>query len=323
MANLMITTACNMRCPYCFGLDMIGSGHPRKYMTWEMFTDLLDWCAASPNRPPSLHLMGGEPTLHPRLLDMAKEIVGRGWDAVIFSNGAKYLSPECLDALIDLGVNFVVNVNHPEYYVSKKAIKVLNGHLARLGSSACLTINVFPEKDNYDFVWQYFDQHNLLPRLKVGVALPTISKQNQFMTKDIFSKAGAVVMEILDEAQSRGIEMFFECGVPLCVFDQAQQERLRDTNISHCGSRLDITPDGRVINCLPLSQMASPSFREFASWDQARTWYSGNLDKYRPLGVFDACMECEHRLDGRCFACLAFGMDSFSKVVFQSLDSLG
>ena len=82
MANLMITTACNFRCPYCFGLDLFGSGQVRHYMPMQLFGELLAWIDRAAMPEMAVHLMGGEPTLHPSFGEMVEELARRLADEI-------------------------------------------------------------------------------------------------------------------------------------------------------------------------------------------------------------------------------------------------
>lgn len=65
MPNLMLTNWCNYKCPYCFGIDRMAPKVKAEAMSDETFLGILNWLEKS-HYHQAIHLMGGEPTLHPK-----------------------------------------------------------------------------------------------------------------------------------------------------------------------------------------------------------------------------------------------------------------
>ena len=67
-----VNTACNLACPLCFAdADQPGSGHsPLSYeLTYGQVDYMLDRFVAAEGNPEVVQFSGGEPTIHPRILD--------------------------------------------------------------------------------------------------------------------------------------------------------------------------------------------------------------------------------------------------------------
>ena len=318
MANLMITTVCNFQCAYCFGLDMIGPSHPRTNMPMEVFRELLDWIDRGAPPEMDVHLMGGEPTLSPFFGEMVEELAQRKRRTVVFSNAAASLDEAMLRRTVKQGTLWIVNCNDPSTYRGDQ-LSQLYRNLAVLGPAATITLNITGPQDRFDYVLEYIERYELVREIKLGVALPTMEHRNVFASWDDRPRTGAHIMTIYREAKARGIGLEFECGVPYCLFDEAQHRELDSITVSHCGSRLDITPDGRVINCLPLCKVAAVPFRHFADYGKAREWFARMLNPYRQTGSMAQCLTCEHRLRQHCFACLAFGIAEYDHLVLPPL----
>ena len=62
MPNIIITNYCNLKCPYCFASEMLNDPNKKNISESEL-KRILAWLEKSP--PPSIGLIGGEPTLHP------------------------------------------------------------------------------------------------------------------------------------------------------------------------------------------------------------------------------------------------------------------
>ena len=318
MANLMITTACNFRCPYCFGLDLFGPGQQRQTMPMNLFGELLDWIDRAEMPAMDVHLMGGEPTLHPGFGEMVEEIGRRGRKLVVFSNAATPIDPGLLRRTVQLGATWIVNCNPPATYRPEQ-LERLREHLALLGRTAVITLNLTNGSTPYAHVFEYIEQYGLQRNIKLGVALPTLENRNVHAEwKELPAIAGQV-LKLLREARRREIGVEFECGVPYCLFDEEQHRELPGIHVSHCGSRLDITPAGNIINCLPLARMAAIPFRRFDNYRQAREWFHRMQAPYRQVGCASRCLACEHRLAGLCSACLAFGIGEYSRIALPPL----
>jgi len=318
MANLMLTTACNFHCPYCFGLDLFGPGQPRQYMPFKLFKELLAWIDRAEVPEMAIHLMGGEPTLHPAFGDMVDELVRRGRKIVVFSNVAAPLDEALIRRTADLGVRWIINCNSPDTYQDHQ-LALLHRHLALLGGAACITFNLTDGQTPFQYVLDYIEQYGLHRAIKVGVALPTLEHRNVHAGWDTLPAIAEQILKLLREARRREIRMEFECGVPYCLFSEEQHAELRDIHLSHCASRLDITPAGEVINCLPLCRVASFSFQRFRNYRQAREWFQRMQAPYRQVGIASRCLFCAYRLEGRCSACLAQGLGDYNRIALPPI----
>ena len=318
MANLMITTYCNFTCRYCFGLDMIGPEHAKTHMTWETFLSLLAWIDRSGMDHLSVHLMGGEPTLNPLFFDMLNEAVRRDCTVLVFSNAATQIDPHRLVEAVNKGVRWVVNCNHPSQYRGNQ-LDLLKANLAILGKNASITFNVTSGEFDYSYVFDYIKTFGLDPRIKVGVALPTLQHHNVYAQWEEFPAIAEQILALHEIVTGIGGNIEFECGVPYCLFTSEQHRKLGNVHVSHCNSRLDITPWGDVINCLPLSKMVSVPYNRFSDYGQAKDWFGKLLMPYRQVGSTANCLTCESRLPRHCSACHAYGIAEFNRLSLPPL----
>ncbi len=63
MANIMLTDACNLKCPYCFANEFVNKD--KNDITEEAFDEATDFIVGDGTHT-SVGLVGGEPTIHPR-----------------------------------------------------------------------------------------------------------------------------------------------------------------------------------------------------------------------------------------------------------------
>ena len=69
VALIEITDACNLECPVCFANS---SPHRAGFRTLEEVEFMLDAVVASEGEPDVIQISGGEPTIHPRLIEILK-----------------------------------------------------------------------------------------------------------------------------------------------------------------------------------------------------------------------------------------------------------
>ena len=89
VANLDLTNRCNLRCPICFA-----NANVQGYVyepTYEQVVEMLKMARnVKPVFPPAVQFSGGEPTIHPRFLDILKAARSLGFSHLqIASNGIR------------------------------------------------------------------------------------------------------------------------------------------------------------------------------------------------------------------------------------------
>jgi hypothetical protein len=86
-------THCDLRCRLCYATG------PAVVKDFDAVCAEIDY-ALSKRRLDAVSLVGGEPTLHPRLVDLVRHIVGKGLNCILVSNGRRFLR-EGGEALLD------------------------------------------------------------------------------------------------------------------------------------------------------------------------------------------------------------------------------
>ncbi len=107
---ISVTNACNLRCPICFTYNR----NDRIYhMPVEEMRRTVNWIVESSGTVDLINITGGEPTLHPNLLDILRECrrneIGR---ITMNSNGIRLAEdPSLCQQLADLGVYVILSFN--------------------------------------------------------------------------------------------------------------------------------------------------------------------------------------------------------------------
>lgn len=293
MPNLMLTNWCNYKCPYCFGMDFMAPKMAKKNMSQETFSHILSWLSQTPDID-SIHLMGGEPTLHPDFEGFVAELLARDYPITVFSNLATEYAADYAGKLADLPVAWVVNINPPSTWKGKQGERITKA-LKILGRRATITFNIMPDADDNTWALELIREYNLSRGIKVGFVLPTLTGSNYSLEDEQYGVVAGKVIQLAQEGEKEGIRFEFECGVPTCTFTDEQLGKLWEIGLtfsSTCCSRLDITPDGGCIYCLPLATMAVRHFSTFDNYREARNWFETKLLPYRKLGRTENCHSC-------------------------------
>ena len=116
-----ITSRCNMSCNFCY--------NPTRSLP-DMGVEHFEYVCRNLPFPVSMKLSGGEPTLHPNILDFIHIAHKYGHKVYIISNGTKYIDPVFMNSLRELkktGTTFSLGLSMDGGYTNKYAYEVING----------------------------------------------------------------------------------------------------------------------------------------------------------------------------------------------------
>ena len=307
MPNLMLTNWCNYKCPYCFGIDFMAPKVAKENMSEETFCGILEWLSKTPEIR-AIHLMGGEPTLHPDFEWFVETLLAKDYHITVFSNLATPQSQVYAAKLADLPVRWVVNINPPHTWNEIRRHRILTS-LAILGGKASLTFNVMPDEEDNEWALELTRKYNLSREIKVGFVLPTVTGSNYSLADSQYADVANEVVKLAVKAEKDDIVLRYECGVPTCSFTEEQLGILWDTGSifsSTCYSKLDITPSGECIYCLPMATKGAVHYSTFDTYRDAKQWFEKKWQPYRLLGHTEECHTCNlmtpHTCHGGCLA---------------------
>lgn len=310
MPNLMLTNYCNYHCPYCFGMDMMVPKKEKSMMSRDTFKGIMDWLERKPfDRV--IHLMGGEPTLNPDIEWMVDYLLEHDMHITIFSNMATKQAVELAEKFAILPVRWVANVNNPTKW-SEGQRRNIEQALQAAGQKVSLTFNIIPEEPNELWALDLIERFNLNRSIKVGFVLPTLTASNMALKDNEYGIVAQRVVDLLKAGERLDVTLDYECGIPFCAFTDAQLGFLwsHNSNIqSGCQSRLDITPDGEVMYCLPMATAGLRHYSTFPSYPECHDWFEQRFRPYRMLGNRIECADCMLNNPVKCNGgCLAKNM---------------
>lgn len=312
----MLTNWCNYKCPFCFGIDGMHPKRPARAMDDDTFLGILAWLKRTEYKAP-IHLMGGEPTLHPKFEWIVDTLLERDLPITVFSNLATEKAPVYTEKLSLLPINWVVNVNPPYKWEGRQRDRI-EASLANLGTRASITFNIMPDEADNDWAIDLIRRFNLNKHIKVGFILPTYTHSNVSLREDEYAVVAERTVRLARRAAQEGIDLAYECGVPTCAFTDAQLGelwRLGNRVMSGCYSRLDIQPTGEVFYCLPLYTLAAKHYSEFPTYDAAKAWFEKIYAPYRRIGRRLECATCNLMCPDACNgACLAANLNGIKNL---------
>jgi 7,8-dihydro-6-hydroxymethylpterin dimethyltransferase len=102
-----VNTACNLDCPICFADSGTGPQEHGYSLTLEQVESMLDAFVRAEGEPESIQLSGGEPSIHPQILEMLAAAKSRGIKLVMLNTNGIRLGrdPRFAPALAELGVH--------------------------------------------------------------------------------------------------------------------------------------------------------------------------------------------------------------------------
>ena len=128
VACTVFLNGCNFRCPYCHNAELLGDGD--EVMT---VAGLLAFLQKRQGILEGVCITGGEPTLHPELPALLREVRALGYAVKLDTNGYQ---PEVLGALLNAGLVDYVAMdlkNGPEYY--GETVGLAHADLAKIRES--------------------------------------------------------------------------------------------------------------------------------------------------------------------------------------------
>ena len=170
-----VNTSCNLDCPICFADS--GTGHQEHgySLSLEQVESMLDAFVRAEGEPESVQLSGGEPSIHPQILEMLAAAKERGIKLVMLNTNGIRLArdPRFAPALAELGVHVYMQFDGFDEAtqvairgkpLTDEKLRALD-RCAEAGVSVSLAAAI--ERD--------LNEHELGPILRFGVEHPAVT----------------------------------------------------------------------------------------------------------------------------------------------------
>jgi len=305
MANVLLTTKCNLSCPYCFAQERLGDGQ-KLIMSMSNVEKVIDFLKRSGH--PFFRAMGGEPTLHPefpRILEMALQaemrvdLLSNATWPESYNDVFRRISPRRLF--------FLLNVDHPDRYLPKIWERIQRNLAAVSGrGTITLSFNIFEKQPRYEYILDLAARYHI-DKVRMSFSLPVVGANNTFLALSDYQSMAPFVVEFARRAEQAGVEVSMDNAVPLCMFTYEQAGELFMKGVldlkrnMRCEPVIDIGPDLKIWCCFCLSKMWNRHLDEFKDLKEVHAYYSNALALYQGrLFPLQECSDCKYRERWQC-----------------------
>ncbi|MCP4677027.1 MAG: radical SAM protein [Deltaproteobacteria bacterium] len=316
MSNLIITSACNRDCTYCFASEKRNDDSPRFLKTddFNVFLDYLDNSGIDQAR-----IMGGEPSLHPEFAGLLRKSEKRQKNVMVFSNGM--MSSSALDALSkikDVSCQVMVNINETGDQFPKEAA-LQRRTFERLGANVMPAFTICRYPFQMTHLLEMINAYGLMRKIRVSLAHPILmSKQN--VSPKRYRSIGGELARFAVTAQKEGVRLVFDCGFPICMFSAEDIENLKKAKAElrfECRPVVDVDTAMNAHYCYPLASVWQTPLEKH-NRQALLEWFEIKRGAMTELGIFRECATCSFKALNTCAGgCLATTLKRFVPVDFS------
>jgi len=310
MANLIVSTACNMSCSFCFAREQMtgASEDSLQFIPLEVFDEQLEFLARSGIE--QIRLIGGEPTIHPRFPELIEH--ARGHHIVVFTSG---LVPEralaCLERFPESECTVIVNTNATRRPDGPNATELRRraAVVRRLGPRALLGFTIFRVDFDLDPLLALIGESGAAPAIRLGLAQPILGGHNEYLRPKLYPIVGRRIVDFAERAARDGVRLELDCGFVRCMFGDDDLLSLKHAGADlgwRCSPILDVGLDGTVYHCFPLAGLFDTRLTPDLDANRLHEHFEARTSPYRLAGIYRRCSRCALKQQGECTGgCLA------------------
>jgi len=302
MANIAITSQCNLNCSYCFTQEAYkGKENNFGHMSDDAFKLSLDILKGS--KIQQVSVLGGEPTLHPRFTEFVNLILQSKLEVKIFTNGI--MSEKIRRFLAELPesrITIIININNLQDGLDALP-ESLKKTLGALKQKVIPGFNIYSKDLHLLPLLDLINSFDLQKKIRLGLAQPCIGIKNNYLPLKHYFLVGRKVLELAQGASDQNVKLILDCGFVPCMFGTPNFEEYGiDQEIGlHCDPIPDILPDGTVISCYPLFGYDNRNISGIEDISLARENMRESQQVLKDLGIFKTCSVCSYRSKGMCY----------------------
>lgn len=320
MANIMITEACNLQCPYCFANEFVNK--QSNYISMEAFKTALDFIKSAADFDGRIGIIGGEPTVAPNFEEIMSLLINdiSITSIAVYTNGV--LVDKYLSFLTNPKIDFLINLNSPEDIGELNYKRILDNICALIKSGKisriALGINLYKEDQDVEY---YIDA---LRQFGIRHARVAITTPNDCIIELGFNRLKRLRKELLKlttRLMYENILFTVDCNrPPECIWNEEEQIKLefihkRKLNrkqydnffISKCNPVIDILPDLTAIRCFGLSGISKVNISDYKNIDDLMKYYREVFDsEILTNPSSEECLTCKAFKSKTCYGgCLS------------------
>ena len=327
MANIMMTDACNLHCPYCFANEFVNKD--KNEISEEAFDKATEFIIGDDTHK-TIGLIGGEPTHHSKFDYLMKKLIKNNkiHGIVIYTNGV--LLDKFWDVICHPKTHLLINCNSPKdmgeekYGILIKNLDVLFNQ-KMCGDRVTLGINMYNKCFEYDYMLNLLKTFNQ-KHVRFSITVPNIDENRNIDAHSYFNMMKPRMLEFFHELLNAGIIPNFDCNkIPSCLmkdkelheFDKYLSNEYIRSNIDksnivtsnvNCRPVIDIRQDLTAVRCFGLSETTKQDIANYAGITELENYYIRTVDAYAyNTSYCKKCNNCHLRSVMKCTGgCLAY-----------------
>ncbi|MCX6818629.1 MAG: radical SAM protein [Candidatus Aenigmarchaeota archaeon] len=303
--NIVITYSCNKKCSYCYA-----STNTKSIMSLKQFEALLDWYKGILTKFEGVTLLGGEPTLIPKLNNYLATLGKKGLIAKIYTNGTFICSehPRLMNSEVVRECIFhyeptqLSREEEQRFFQNMKEAK-------NSGIEAILRYN-FNLDFNYRFILEIAEKYNV--PLSWSISHPT-AHGNPYIKYKQFSQMRDIIGNFLREARERNVQLMLGIPLPHCIYHEKdfleyKEEFELDKKCTPIG---DVNPDMSIQFCAVIPQIKKGPIKNQEELAKAIRYFKAIEGCIKEKYPFINCGICQNKekfsCQGGCFAYRLYG----------------
>jgi len=240
IAWINLTYKCNLRCSWCYGADTWGKTETMTFIQVKEILSILKSLECE-----KIILLGGEPTLHPDIIEIVSECRKRNIRVSIVSNGLSFAHTDFCESIISAGKEFLTvslsmetlpteSTSVPESKAFRKFEQGFN-NLRQYDIEPNLTIIISSEFVNHISDVIHWIAVNEVKSVDFVVGVPSISQGEVNGNYTITPQdVGHITTKLFKTGQILGIKTSFK-NIPLCALERETAEEFRQYDVVRNG----------------------------------------------------------------------------------------
>jgi radical SAM protein with 4Fe4S-binding SPASM domain len=301
--TIIVTHRCNQSCEFCFDASNILCASKASDMDMTTLDAVLEAIRAGVDDPAEFNvtLSGGEPTVHPRFLDIVARVSEAGFPVTILTNGQRFADRRLLEEVLKHNIwnlQFSIEGASAEVHDRRvgspgafdrlvQAIENAKSLGVRFITNSTMTATSIEEM--YRLI-DFLDELGV-PKMNIGNTLPECAGRNWRVMMEY-----PTVVELAEHltlyALTKRIPFSFITPLPLCL-----KEGRQISNPSVCSAgrySLVVEPDGRLKPCSTCSGFdeALPRIQQLGSYREAYARMDPLVAEYVNADLPEVCRGC-------------------------------
>jgi organic radical activating enzyme len=322
--NIFPTDYCNRRCSFCMLTGVLAGQADRQDMTLKDIDEVISFAKRSGIN--GIKILGGEPSCHPRIVEIIERIHAAGLHVPWFFTNGIFDRPQLLDVLARYRIGVVLNY-FPARHYRRGQRSLVHANMRRLfqkraeekgrvgrtlyhHAESALSITFYEPGQDYRYVLRACREFGIRA-VRFSTARCSLSRSNRHVPLAALKQSMPGLVRFVRDALAAGISTVSDCALVPCLFSKRDFyffTRFVGSFEFTCRPILDIFPDLSVHYC-----MGMPIVSRLRDHRTAQEIFIEQLavsDRFRRRPCSGACRGCQWRDQGICQGyCLQYKYD--------------